>query len=196
MKAKREKSLKEEALVNEIATEWTKVKQEDRTANHTLESLITEKKKEHGLEDVTITKDCIRKRVTRKRLICARNPGSQSPMKPVEEYLVSIFNQIAKMRQPLCISEGLALANSLVTGTKWERPPRREFHHCRFHIELWDRGSQQGHSRHPSKHRPQKCEISDSSEPTARSASTGDSKSMQKAIGRSSLQVRTGDAGY
>mmetsp|Transcript_16694 Transcript_16694/g.23789 ORF Transcript_16694/g.23789 Transcript_16694/m.23789 type:complete len:173 (-) Transcript_16694:1152-1670(-) len=42
-------------------------------------------------------------------------------MKPVEEYLVSIFNQMAKMRQPLCISEGLALANSLVTGTKWEQ---------------------------------------------------------------------------
>ena len=45
MKAKREKSLKEEALVNEIATEWTKVKQEDRTANHTLESLITRRRK-------------------------------------------------------------------------------------------------------------------------------------------------------
>ena len=40
-------------------------------------------------------------------------------MKPVEEYLVSIFNQMAKMRQPLCNSEGLALENSLVAGTKW-----------------------------------------------------------------------------
>ncbi len=42
-------------------------------------------------------------------------------MKPVEEYQVSFFNQMAKMRQPLCISEGLALANSLVTGTTWEK---------------------------------------------------------------------------
>ena len=42
-------------------------------------------------------------------------------MKAIEEYLVSILNQMAKMRQPLCISEGLALANSLVVGTKWEK---------------------------------------------------------------------------
>ena len=76
--------------------------------------LITQKKKEHCLEDLTITKDCIRKRVTRKRLVCARNPGAESPMKAIEEYLVSILNQMAKMRQPLCISEGLALAKSLV----------------------------------------------------------------------------------
>jgi hypothetical protein len=117
----KERSLKEEALVNEITTEWAKVKQDERSTNHTLENLITKKKLEYCLEDVTVTKSCIRKRLTRKRLICARNPGSASPMKPVEEYLVSIFNKMAKMRQPLCISEGLALANSLVAGTKWEK---------------------------------------------------------------------------
>ena len=121
VKATKERSLKEEALVNEITTEWAKVKQDERSTNHTLENLITKKKLEYCLEDVTVTKSCIRKRLTRKRLICARNPGSASPMKPVEEYLVSIFNQMAKMRQPLCISEGLALANSLVAGTKWEK---------------------------------------------------------------------------
>lgn len=86
-----------------------------------MEDLITQKKKEYCLENLTITKDCIRKRVTRKRLVCARNPGAESPMKAIEEYLVSILNQMAKMRQPLCISEGLALANSLVVGTKWEK---------------------------------------------------------------------------
>jgi hypothetical protein len=104
VKAMKERSLKEEALVNEITTEWAKVKQDERSTNHTLENLITKKKLEYCLEDVTVTKSCIRKRLTRKRLICARNPGSASPMKPVEEYLVSIFNQMAKMRQPLCIS--------------------------------------------------------------------------------------------
>jgi hypothetical protein len=33
---------------------------------------------------------------------------------------VSLMQQMAKMRQPLNVSEGLSLANSLVEGTEWE----------------------------------------------------------------------------
>jgi len=36
----------------------------------------------------------------------------------VEEYIVSILQQLAKMRQPLNVSEGLNLANALVDGTE------------------------------------------------------------------------------
>jgi len=99
LKSKREKSIKAEELVNDITTEWMKVKKEneERAKPHTLDDLIAQKKKEYSLEDLVITKDCIRKRITRKRLFCARHPGAPSPMKPVEEYLVSIFNQMAKM---------------------------------------------------------------------------------------------------
>ncbi len=41
-------------------------------------------------------------------------------MAPVEQYIVSLMHQMAKMRQPLNVSEGLSLANSLVEGTEWE----------------------------------------------------------------------------
>ncbi len=43
-----------------------------------------------------------------------------SPMAPVEEYIVSLMKQMAKMRQPFNISEGLNLANALIEGTEWE----------------------------------------------------------------------------
>ena len=38
----------------------------------------------------------------------------------MKEYIVSILQQMAKMRQPLNVSEGLNLANALVEGTEWE----------------------------------------------------------------------------
>jgi len=51
----------------------------------------------------------------------APHRGAQSPLKPIEEYIISMLNQMAKMRQPLCVSEGLALANALIEGTEWEQ---------------------------------------------------------------------------
>jgi hypothetical protein len=39
-------------------------------------------------------------------------------MAPVEEYIVSLMQQMAKKRQPLNVSEGLSLSNSLVEGTE------------------------------------------------------------------------------
>ncbi len=41
-------------------------------------------------------------------------------MAPVEAYIVSLMQQMAKMRQPLNVSEGLSLANSLIEGTELE----------------------------------------------------------------------------
>ena len=41
-------------------------------------------------------------------------------MKPVGEYIVSILNQLAGIRHSLCVSEGLALANTLIRGNEWE----------------------------------------------------------------------------
>jgi len=59
--------------------------------------------------------------VFRKRVLVARHPGTASPLKPIEEYIISMLNEMAKMRQPLCVSEGLALANALIGGTEWEQ---------------------------------------------------------------------------
>jgi hypothetical protein len=41
-------------------------------------------------------------------------------MAPVEAYIVSLMQQMAKMHQPLNISEGLSLAHLLIEGTEWE----------------------------------------------------------------------------
>ncbi len=41
-------------------------------------------------------------------------------MAPVEEYIISLITQMAKMHQPLNVSEGLNLANALIEGTEWE----------------------------------------------------------------------------
>jgi hypothetical protein len=41
-------------------------------------------------------------------------------MAPVEKYIVSLMQQLAKMGQPLNLLEGLSLANSIVEVTEWE----------------------------------------------------------------------------
>ena len=44
--------------------------------------------------------------------------GRQSPMNEIEPYLVGLIQQLAKMRVPISVSEGLMLANSLIAGTE------------------------------------------------------------------------------
>ena len=44
--------------------------------------------------------------------------GHQSPMNEIEPYLVGLIQQLAKMRVPISVSEGLMLANSLIAGTE------------------------------------------------------------------------------
>jgi hypothetical protein len=98
-----------------------KAEEKMRMKKNELENLINIKKEEHGLTDAEVNKKAIQMRTYRKRLMVARHPGPTSPMKPVEEYIVSILNQMANMRQALCVSEGLALANALIEGTEWEK---------------------------------------------------------------------------
>jgi hypothetical protein len=56
----------------------------------------------------------------KKKPICPPHAGTESPMAPVEQYIVTLMQQMAKLQQPLNISEGLSFANSLVEGMKWE----------------------------------------------------------------------------
>jgi hypothetical protein len=51
----------------------------------------------------------------------AKHCGTPSPVAEVKECIVLILQQMAKMRQPLNVSEGLNLANALVEGTEWEQ---------------------------------------------------------------------------
>jgi hypothetical protein len=83
-----------EMLVNEIATEWqerVQLAEGKRMSGNVLDALIKQKQEEHKLTRFEIKKS-----------------------------LVSLMQQMAKLRQPLNISEGLSLANSLVEGMKWE----------------------------------------------------------------------------
>jgi len=63
----------------------------------------------------------IEQRAYKKRLLVARHTGTAPPLKPIEEYIVSMLNEMARMRQPLCVSEGLVLAKALIEGTEWEQ---------------------------------------------------------------------------
>ena len=128
MKALREKEAKKEALINDIATTWSaKVEEEKsegekvRMKRNGLDDLINQKVKESGLTGVKVSKKAIQQRVYRSRLVVAPHRGAQSPLKPIEAYIISMLNQMAKMRQPLSVSEGLALANALIEGTEWEQ---------------------------------------------------------------------------
>jgi hypothetical protein len=62
----------------------------------------------------------------KKEIASAKHCGTKSPVSEVEEYIVSILQQMAKMRQPLNVSERLNLANALVDGTEW-KPKMTEF---------------------------------------------------------------------
>jgi hypothetical protein len=107
---------------------WSEKVEQERTAGeknrmkrNELDDLIKQKTESSGLTDVKINKKLIQQRVYRKRLLVARHPGTASPLKPIEDYIIAMLNQMAKMRQPLCVSEGLALANALIEGTEWEQ---------------------------------------------------------------------------
>lgn len=119
----RVKDFHKEMLLNEIATEWQSRVQlagGKRMSRNKLDALIKEKKEEHELTEFEISKSLIRQRVIKNKPICPPHSGTESPLAPVEQYIVSLMEQMAKMRQPLNVSEGLNLANSLIEGTKWE----------------------------------------------------------------------------
>ena len=101
--------------------EQEKSEQRNRMKRNELDDFIEQKTKESGFTDVKIKKRCIQQRVYRKRLVVTPHRGARSPLKPIEEYIISMLNQMAKMRQPLCVSKGLALANALIEGTEWEK---------------------------------------------------------------------------
>jgi hypothetical protein len=110
-------------LIEEITSEWSKrvegKENNKRMKKSELDTVISEKKVAFQLTDVEVTKSCIRQRL-KKKIATATHCGTPSPIAAVEDYIVSILQQMAKMRQPLNVSEGLSLANALVEGTEWE----------------------------------------------------------------------------
>jgi hypothetical protein len=108
-----------EMLVDGIATEWqerVQLAEGKRMSRNALDALAKQKQEEHELTRFEIKQSLIRQRVMTNKPICPPHAGTESPMALVEQ----LMQQMAKLRQPLNISEGLSLANSLVEGTKWE----------------------------------------------------------------------------
>jgi len=176
IKASIEKEAKTDALIMDIASCWSekveeKAQEKIRMKKNELDDLINSKKQEHGLTDVEVKKKAIQMRTYRKRLLVARHPGPSSPMKPVEDYIVSILNQMAPMRQSLCVSEGLALANALIEGTEWEEKVV-EFKKKRGWKEL-DKNGNKKQGKRPKRERGRKKRTSrrDRTSPNARNRS-------------------------
>jgi hypothetical protein len=119
--ALREKEEEKERLIHEIILEWGEHETlaGGRKKKNALQDLIDQKISESELTSVEVSKSCIRQRI-QKNIIHANHCGTTSPMAPVEAYIVSLMQQLAKMRQPLNVSEGLSLANALVEGSEWE----------------------------------------------------------------------------
>jgi len=67
-------------------------------------------------EDVDIKVDTIRRRVARDRPIVSQL-GSRSPLAAIEDAVVDIMVQMARIRQSLIPSKGLKLVNDLIHGT-------------------------------------------------------------------------------
>jgi len=112
VRASREKEEQMSRLINEIASEWSekvKVKPEKgRMKKNELERFIEEKKAEKGLTNVCISKSCIQQCI-QKSIVSTKHCGTPSPMAPIEQYIVSLMQQMSKMHQPLNVSEGVNL---------------------------------------------------------------------------------------
>ncbi len=82
--------------------------------------MINECKSKHGIpENHSIEAECIRSRAKRGNL-SGGIAGSTSPMLAIEPYLVEMIIQLEKMRVLISSRQGLALANSMISGTAHE----------------------------------------------------------------------------
>jgi len=70
-------------------------------------------------EKNVIQPECVRTRAKRKTFKGGIS-GNTSPMIDIEPYLVELIGELEKMRVPISCRQGLALANSIISGTSHE----------------------------------------------------------------------------
>ena len=90
-----------------------------RVTRGQLSILIKEVESAFELEHGSIKLATIRKREQRGNLMVS-HPGPHSPVEPMEEYLCMIMIQRARMGQPLSVTKGINLVNSIISGTHME----------------------------------------------------------------------------
>jgi hypothetical protein len=130
MKRKRTTNLAVIAATNEIASLYAHKMREEkmktetgyakqRVSKNMLVKLIDEIKKKNNIpSNITIQPSTIKKRILRGSIFSQGIGGHRSPLLPLEPVFVSTIVQMARIRQSLTPSQGLALINGMVEGTR------------------------------------------------------------------------------
>ncbi len=71
-------------------------------------------------EKIIIEPECIRSRAKRGNFAGGIS-GNTSPMLDIEPYLVEMIGMLEKMRVPISSRQGLSLANSIISGTSYQK---------------------------------------------------------------------------
>lgn len=86
-----------------------------------LTSIIATAKANFGVpEDAKISSFTVRSRAKRLRTNPLEPQGTVTPMLAVEPFIVDIIAQLSRMRQPINVTTGLQLANSIIAGTPFQ----------------------------------------------------------------------------
>ena len=106
------------AMKNDITREYCEFKKRktNKAPKGVLEEIIKKHKKKRNLEDVPIKPSTIRQRVLCQSLVVNHHHsgGHQSPLVAMDDTIVKIVLVMARIRQCLNPSAGLALVNSLI----------------------------------------------------------------------------------
>ena len=107
-------------MKNDITREYSELKKrkKGRLSKGILEKIIDKHKRKWELEDVPIAASTIRQRVLRNHPVINHHHcgGHQSPLVAMDDAIVKIVLAMARIRQCLNPSSGLALVNSLIDG--------------------------------------------------------------------------------
>jgi hypothetical protein len=118
---KREMDANYKDCVNSITLDYISLvgNQSKRLSPGALCDLVKSKKEEYEIErDISLSTIRSRARPGRQHAPAAR--GVVSPLVGAEDALVVICIQMGKIRQPLNVSEGIALMNDMIVGTTFE----------------------------------------------------------------------------
>lgn len=95
-----------------------------RTKVGFLDALIRRKWREYNLHLIPeyniqmVSNETIRNRCNSCLDMYAMHPGTRPPLEPIEEVICDVLLQMGKIRQPLCVTESIDLANSLIKGSE------------------------------------------------------------------------------
>ena len=111
------------ATKNEIATTFKRMRKESgkkRLKHGCLDELIKSVKQKNNLpDDLTISKQSIRQRLkpSQNLVVVNSHPGHTSPLADIEQDVVNIMMQMARLRQCVTPTQAIQLINAVIKGT-------------------------------------------------------------------------------